>query len=196
MKSLLKSHYATINYTLAVLIAGSLATVPAMADPPNWAGSDKVEKYEKPGRHDRDERVERRYEQRSEQRSEQRGEHLDDNEHGRREDGLRGDGRREHFESRQHAMVRDYYGTPRRGRCPPGLAKKHDGCMPPGLARQWNYGQPLPRNVVYYQVPQPLVMQIGLPPPGYRYVRVAGDILMLAIGTGLVVDAIQDLGLR
>ena len=29
-------------------------------------------------------------------------------------------------------------------------------------------------------------------PAGHRYVRVAGDILMLAIGTGLVVDAIAD----
>ena len=43
-------------------------------------------------------------------------------------------------------------------------------------------------------MPQPLVVQIGLPPPGYRYVRVAGDILMIAIGTSMVVDAIQDLG--
>ena len=39
-----------------------------------------------------------------------------------------------------------------------------------------------------------LVMQLGRPPSGYRYVRVAGDILMIAIGTSLVVDAIQDLG--
>jgi len=38
------------------------------------------------------------------------------------------------------------------------------------------------------------VMQIGAPPPGYRYVRVATDILLIAAGTGMVVDAIQDLG--
>jgi Ni/Co efflux regulator RcnB len=37
-------------------------------------------------------------------------------------------------------------------------------------------------------------MQIGVPPRGYRYVRVASDILMIAIGTGMVIDAIQDLG--
>jgi hypothetical protein len=41
----------------------------------------------------------------------------------------------------------------------------------------------------------PLVpVQIGVPPSGYRYVRVASDILMIAIGTGMVVDAIRDLG--
>ena len=48
--------------------------------------------------------------------------------------------------------------------------------------------------MIYYEVPQSLVVQIGLPPSGHRYVRVATDILMIAIGTGMVVDAIQDLG--
>jgi len=48
--------------------------------------------------------------------------------------------------------------------------------------------------VIYYEVPQPLVVRIGVPPSGYRYVRVATDILMIVIGTGMVVDAIEDLG--
>ena len=82
----------------------------------------------------------------------------------------------------------------RGGRCPPGLAKKHNGCMPPGHAKRWELGRPLPSNVIYYNVPQQLVMQIGPPPSGHRYVRVASDILMIAIGTGMVVDALQDLG--
>jgi Ni/Co efflux regulator RcnB len=47
---------------------------------------------------------------------------------------------------------------------------------------------------VYYDLPPALVVKIGLPPSGYRYVRVAGDILMIAVGTGLVVSAIEDLG--
>ena len=102
---------------------------------------------------------------------------------------------RRHFEDRHHTVVRDYYaGEFRGGHCPPGLAKKHNGCMPPGQAKKWAFGRPLPRDVIYYEVPQPLVVQIGVPPSGYRYVRVAGDILMIAIGTGMVVDAIQDMG--
>ncbi len=36
-------------------------------------------------------------------------------------------------------------------------------------------------------------MRIGLPPAGYKYVRVANDILLIAIGTSIVVDAIEDL---
>ena len=82
----------------------------------------------------------------------------------------------------------------RRGHCPPGLAKKRNGCMPPGQAKKWEVGRRLPPDVIYYQVPQPLVTQIGTPPPGYRYVRVASDILMIAVGSGMVVDAIRNLG--
>ena len=103
--------------------------------------------------------------------------------------------RRGHFEDRHRVVVREYYVQEhQRGHCPPGLAKKHNGCMPPGQAKKWRMGRPLPREVIYYDVPPALVVQIGAPPPGYRYVRVASDILMIAIGTGLVVDAIHDLG--
>ena len=66
--------------------------------------------------------------------------------------------------------------------------------MPPGQAKKWNVGHPLPREVIFYDVPPPLVIRISPPPSGHRYVRVAGDILMIAIGTGMVVDAINDLG--
>lgn len=100
-----------------------------------------------------------------------------------------------HFDDRHRVAVREYFGdAARAGRCPPGLAKKNNGCLPPGQAKKWRMGQPLPREVVYYQVPQKLVIELGVPPAGYKYVRVAGDILMIAIGTAMVVDAIQDLG--
>jgi hypothetical protein len=80
------------------------------------------------------------------------------------------------------------------GRFPPGLAKKNNGCMPPGQAKAYTLGRPLPSQVVFYDVPSSVSVQIGLPPAGHRYVRVAADILLIAVGTGLVVDAIQDLG--
>lgn len=100
-----------------------------------------------------------------------------------------------YFGDNQRTAVRTYYGSQySAGRCPPGLAKKNNGCMPPGQARKWSVGQQLPRDVVYYSVPQSVVIQLGAPPPSYKYVRVASDILLIAIGTNLVVDAIQDLG--
>jgi Ni/Co efflux regulator RcnB len=165
-----------MKYALAVVIGGILAMGPAMAGQPDWAGKGGKGKSD-----------------RTEQRDEQRGERRDDDGRSRRDD--RAGGKRSHFEERQSVIVRDYYTEQfRRGRCPPGLAKKRNGCMPPGQAKKWQVGRPLPRDLIYYEVPQPLVVQIGPPPSGYRYVRVASDILMIAIGTGIVVDAIQDLG--
>lgn len=100
-----------------------------------------------------------------------------------------------YFTAPQRTALQGYFGDQyRAGKCPPGLAKKHNGCMPPGQARKWAVGRPLPRDVVYYPLPQSVVVQIGMPPAGYRYVRVASDILLIAIGTGMVIDALQDLG--
>lgn len=101
----------------------------------------------------------------------------------------------EYFVDQHRVVVREYYDNQfQRGRCPPGLAKKNNGCMPPGQAKKWQVGRPLPAGVVYYEVPAPLVVQLGAPPAGHRYVRVAADILLIAVGTGIVAAAIQDLG--
>jgi len=100
-----------------------------------------------------------------------------------------------YFGDRQQTAVRDYYTQEYQGgKCPPGLAKKNNGCMPPGQAKKWNKGQPLPRDVVYYDLPSQLVLRLGPPPAGHKYVRVASDILLIAVGTSMVVDAINDLG--
>ena len=162
---------------LALVIGGILAAGPVMADKPEWAG-----KGGKGGKHER-----------GDSRDENRSERRDDDGNSRRDrDGP--SARRGHFEERHTVIVREYYTEQfRGGHCPPGLAKKRNGCLPPGQAKKWKVGRPLPRDVVYYEVPQPLVVQIGPPPSGYRYVRVASDILMIAIGTGMVVDAIQNL---
>ena len=133
-----------------------------------------------------------------------RDERRDNNEKGRSSDngnrgrhdkgGYAGEGRK-HFEDRHRTYAREYYSEQYRGgHCPPGLARKNNGCMGPGQARRWNVGYALPRDVVYYNVPPALVVQFGQAPQGYRYVRVASDILLIALGTGMVIDAIQNLG--
>jgi Ni/Co efflux regulator RcnB len=66
--------------------------------------------------------------------------------------------------------------------------------MPPGQAKKWRVGHPLPRDIVFYDLPPTLVVELGPPPAGHRFVRVAADILLIAIGTGMVIDAIEDLG--
>ncbi len=99
------------------------------------------------------------------------------------------------FSDSDRMAVRDYYGGPMPRGCPPGLAKKGNGCMPPGQAKKWAMGRPLPRDVIFYDLPRELSLRLSVPPSGYKYVRVAGDILMIAVGTGLVAAAIEDLAM-
>jgi hypothetical protein len=98
------------------------------------------------------------------------------------------------FPARDVAIVRDYYA--RRDFCPPGLAKKRNGCLPPGQAKKWALGRPLPRDVIFHDLPPDLLGRLAPAPRGTRYVRVDNDILKIAVGTGLVLDAIEGLGRR
>jgi Ni/Co efflux regulator RcnB len=100
----------------------------------------------------------------------------------------------QYFTDSQREAVRGYYGQQYGNgrRCPPGLAKKGNGCMPPGQIR-YSVGQPLPRTVTVYQVPQPVIVQLPVAPPGYRYVRVGNDILLVSPQSQMVVDVIAGL---
>ena len=90
-----------------------------------------------------------------------------------------------------HAYFERQYG---RGNCPPGLAKKNNGCLPPGQAKKrYQVGYPLPREVVFVEPPRELLITLRPAPAGYRSVMVDGDLVKLAIGTMMVVDAIDGL---
>ena len=106
----------------------------------------------------------------------------------RREDVKQG----AYFDERQRSSVRQYYShTYGNGkRCPPGLAKKANGCMPPGQAGHWQVGQPVPRGVTVYTVPQPVIRLLPPPPYGYRYARIGGDIVLVQQQNNLIVDII------
>ncbi len=59
------------------------------------------------------------------------------------------------------------YALDTRGNCPPGLAKKNNGCTPPGQAKKlYNVGQRYNRNFgnqwTYNQIPDSLRSQYGL----------------------------------
>ena len=97
---------------------------------------------------------------------------------------------------RDRGIVYSYYRTEyAAGNCPPGLAKKHNGCLPPGQAKKmWAIGQPLPAGIYYEALPPMLLGRLTPAPAGYQYVRVASDVLMLAVGTRMVAAAIADLG--
>lgn len=169
-----------INHTLALIIIGLVAIGPAHADKPSGSGKGKAEKHGQ---------KERRENQKDREQDRNEGEF-----HNRDKDDRRGS---EYFGDRHRTIVHDYYFNQfLSGSCPPGLAKKNNGCMPPGQARKWAIGRPLPRDVTYYDLPPEVLTQLGQPQAGQRYVRVASDILLLNAATGMVVDAIQNLGWR
>jgi hypothetical protein len=99
------------------------------------------------------------------------------------------------FSIRDRDVVRAYFVQEwGRGHCPPGLAKKDKTCVPRGLAKKrYGIGEPLPAAVVIAPLPIELARRVGPPPVGYRYGIVDGDLVKLALGTLLVVDAIDGL---
>lgn len=81
-----------------------------------------------------------------------------------------------------------------RGSCPPGLAKKDNGCLPPGQAKKmWVVDQPLAPTVVYYPLPSELFNRLTPPPPGYQYVRIDDDVLLMQTASRSIVDLVVNL---
>jgi Ni/Co efflux regulator RcnB len=100
-----------------------------------------------------------------------------------------------YFNDQHREAARAYYSQhySNAKNCPPGLAKKNNGCMPPGQAKKWSVGEPLPRGVTLYPVPRPVLVQLPPPPYGYRYVRVGNDIVLVQTQNNLIVDIIVGL---
>jgi len=159
---------------MVLIIVGLLAAGPVHADKPSSRfGSDQ------PGKNRQKDKHERFVDQRPDRHARVEGK----------------TGRNDYFFDRHRTAIHDYYIKQSSSRhCPPGLVKKHNGCMPPGQAKKWHIGRRLPRDVIFYDLPPSLVRILGPAPTGHRYVRVAADILLITVGTGMVVDAIQDLG--
>ena len=100
-----------------------------------------------------------------------------------------------YFNDQQRENARTYYSqTYGKGKnCPPGLAKKNNGCMPPGQVRNWVVGQPVPRDIVVYTVAAPVLRQLPPAPYGYRYQRIGDDIVLVQQQNNLIVDIIVGL---
>jgi hypothetical protein len=104
--------------------------------------------------------------------------------HARRDDGrhhVYNDGRRYHSDTRVMGS----------NGCPPGLAKKHNGCLPPGQAKKLAVGHPIPPGAVYV-IPQRVLSTLPPPPLGYRYAIVNDQLVMVSSGN-IVVDIIRSL---
>ncbi|MFC1896432.1 hypothetical protein ACFL0Q_07205 [Thermodesulfobacteriota bacterium] len=166
-----------VSLTLALVFAGVLATSPVLAEKPSGVDVKKAEKHKQ----------KEMGEKHAGKESRDQGSSYDRSGH-----GAKGG---EYFSEQKQVFIHEYYAEQfRKGRCPPGLAKKGNGCMPPGQARNWRVGRPLPKDVIFYDLPPSVLVQLGPAPSRHRFVRVAQDILLIAVGTGMVVDAIEDIG--
>lgn len=96
------------------------------------------------------------------------------------------------FSGSDREVVRTWYGdqTRRAGHCPPGLAKKNNGCLPPGQAKKYKIGQPLAQDVVWYPVPSALSLRLPPLPVGHGYIRVGADIVLVDHRSSIVIDAV------
>jgi Ni/Co efflux regulator RcnB len=105
------------------------------------------------------------------------------------------DGDRVVFVDTDRDVVRSWWNdTYGRGNCPPGLAKKNNGCLPPGQAKKrYVVGRRLPRTVVVERVPSILLPRLRTAPAGYDYVVVDGDVLLMNRTSRLIADAIVNL---
>lgn len=184
----------------ALTLAMALACTAGWAGKPEWAGGgrddERHEKREKGHGNKQRGDDDRRYDDR---RDDRREVYRDGSRDGYRTSDRSGVSVNiqigSYFNDSQRRVAIDYYQPQfRAGKCPPGLAKKGNGCMPPGQAKAWRRGYALPPDVVYYPVPSSVSVRLGTPPAGYKYVRVAADILLIAVGTSMVIDAIEDLG--
>lgn len=84
-----------------------------------------------------------------------------------------------------------YYDDHRRAGCPPGLAKKHNGCMPPGQAKKVGVGYPVPPGAVY-TIPRHVRTQLPPAPAGYRYAIVNNQVVLVSSGN-LIADIVLNL---
>jgi hypothetical protein len=100
-----------------------------------------------------------------------------------------------HFSAPQREHAHRYFvGKHGKGKCPPGLAKKGKSCLPPGQAKKrYVVGERLAPSLHVDPLPLELRVELGDPPSGYRYGVIDGDLVKLAVGTLLVVDAIDGL---
>ena len=81
--------------------------------------------------------------------------------------------------------------------CPPGLAKKHNGCLPPGQAKKMHrdglVGHRVPPNAVYV-VPRHVRATLPPPPYGYRYAVVNNQVVLVSDANIVVNIVLRGLG--
>ncbi|MDO9490449.1 MAG: DUF1236 domain-containing protein [Sphingomonadaceae bacterium] len=93
------------------------------------------------------------------------------------------------FDRNDEAAIRSYYRNS--AACPPGLAAKNNGCLPPGQARKtYRVGNVIPADRALAPLPSDLLGRLPLVPSGYSYGRYDGDVYLVENRTRRIVDNI------
>jgi Ni/Co efflux regulator RcnB len=109
--------------------------------------------------------------------------------HGKHHDDDRDRDRIAHVERHHHRDDRVVLVDQGPRGCPPGLAKKNNGCLPPGQAKKGAIvGHALPPGAVFV-VPQPVLATLPPPPRGYRYAVINNQVVLVS-GSNIVVDIV------
>ncbi|MDB5751742.1 MAG: hypothetical protein JWP65_2163 [Ramlibacter sp.] len=78
--------------------------------------------------------------------------------------------------------------------CLPGLVRHAAACEPAASGPGWKIGLALPKAAGAQPLPAGLAAILPKAPPGNQYVLVAGDILLMASASRIVVDAVPHSG--
>lgn len=178
MRNLVKnSPTATVIGLTLFMLTGN-----ALADKPQWAEGHKEHRKYTSQQEKHDKKLEKAYKKNHNKHAHKKHDKHDSSDYSY------------HFPLKDRQLIYSYFGKQQHlGKCPPGLAKKNNGCLPPGQYKKWQKGKPLSRQVRYYELPRELRYQLSRLDDGYRYVRVDNDILLINLATHIVVDAIENI---
>lgn len=91
------------------------------------------------------------------------------------------------FKSDELVVIRERLSPYYQKQCPPGLAKKHNGCLPPGQAKKYRVGRIY--TGAFWDVPEDVLELLPAAPHGSRYIWVDRDILLISEATKKIIDA-------
>jgi hypothetical protein len=84
--------------------------------------------------------------------------------------------------------IQDFLRMEHEKNCPPGLAKKSNGCLPPGQSKKYKVGSVYEGS--WSSIPDELAGMLRGAPAGHRYVIVDKDIILIAEASKRVIDAV------
>jgi Ni/Co efflux regulator RcnB len=95
------------------------------------------------------------------------------------------------FSELERRLILDYYARSAASGPGGGRGRGRGGGLPPGIQRRVERGGTLPPGIARQYLPQDLSRQLPALPSGYARQIVGGDVVLVAIATGLVMDIIR-----